>query len=264
MEIENHTGILDLYTKNVLQLTPDQFEGSFLLLLGLLPVGCILLDADFNFKYWNPAAEQIFGYNLTEIVGKHPSELIVTYETSHSFDQALQNIRRGDAHAHEIESVAKDGSLRTCKWHFILLNAGIAGVSGLLAIAQDITGEKNANEKNRRQIERIHALRTIDVAISGSLDFQVTLNIVLQQAIAQLKMDAAVILVYDHPMGALRFAAGRGLRTEALQFTSLRIGEGYAGQAAMQKKAVKVPDLQCNQKGFLHSPRFQKEGFKSY
>lgn len=264
METEDHTAVLDLHMKNILQFMPLQYEESLLRLLWLLPVGCILLDADFHFKYWNPAAEQIFGYNLTEIIGKHPSELIIPYKKSHQFDQTLQKIRRGDTQARDIESVAKDGSLHTCKWHFTLLRDGSAGQSSLLAIVQDVTGEKNANEKNRRQIERIHALRAIDTAISGSLDFQVTLNIVLQQTLSQLKMDAAVVLVYDPPMGILRFAAGRGLRTEVLQLTSLRIGEGYAGQAAMQKQVIKVPDLQHHQKDFLHSPRFYKEGFKSY
>jgi len=264
MKIENQTSAPGLSQQNYLHALPLQSEENLLLLLGLLPVGGILLDADFRFKYWNPTAERIFGYPLAEVVGKHPSELIIPHETKHQFNQTLQKIRRGDTQARDIESVAKDGSLRTCKWHFTSVQNESKGLNGLLVIVQDITGEKNALEKNRRQLERIHALRTIDTAINGSLDFQVTLNIVLQQAMSQLKMDAAVILVYDSAMSTLKYAAGRGLHTDALQFTVLQIGEGYAGITALQKKTIKAPNLERNSKNFLHSPRFHQEGFKSY
>ena len=233
-------------------------------LLELLPVGCILLDADFHFEYWNPAAEQIFGYNLMEIAGKHPLDVIIPRHGNQQFHEILEQIMQGDTQARDIENIAKDRSLRTCKWYFTALQNESKVINGLLVIVQDITGEKNANEKNLRQLERIQALRTIDIAISGSLDFQVTLDVILQQAMSQLKMDAAVVLVYNSVISTLNYAAGRGLQTDALQFTVLRIGDGYAGMAALQRQVIKVPDLEHNSKAFLHSPKFHKEGFKSY
>jgi putative nucleotidyltransferase with HDIG domain len=95
------------------------------------------------------------------------------------------------------------------------------------------------------------------------MDFQVTLNIILQQMMLQLKMDAAVALVYEPSTNSLKYAAGRGLRTNSLQYTNLRIGEGYAGMAALQKKVIQVPDLQQKQ-DFLDFPHFSSEGFASY
>jgi HD-GYP domain-containing protein (c-di-GMP phosphodiesterase class II) len=134
----------------------------------------------------------------------------------------------------------------------------------LLALVEDLGGEKHANEKNQRQTERIQALHTIDIAITGSTDFQVALNIILQQAMLHLKMDAAVILVYEPSMQILKYGAGQGLRTEALQYTALRVGEGYAGMAAMQKQIVRAPDLQNDQYDLPRSMEFANEGFMSY
>lgn len=226
-----------------------------------MPVGCILFDADFRFQYWNPATESIFGYSLKDVVGKHPSELIVPRELVSQFDHALQETAGGHIQVRDMENVTADGRRLYCKWHFTPLNAE---KPGLLAIVQDVSGERQADEKTQRHLEHIRALRIIDSAISGSMDFQVTLTIILQQAMTQLKMDAVVILVYEPSMNILKYAAGRGLRTDALQFTSLHIGEGYAGMAALQKNVVQVPDLQNVQQEFSRSTRFSKEGFQSY
>ena len=230
-------------------------------MLGLLPVSCILLDTDLHIKYWNSTAERMFGYPLAEVVGKRPSGLIIPYETDHQFDQILHEARADHAPTREFECIAKDGSLLLCKWHFTFSNIENPG---LLVTVQEINGEKDMDKASLRQVERIQALRTIDIAITGSMDFQVTLNIILQQAMLHLKMDAAVVLVYDPSMQVLKYASGQGLRTEALQFTSLRVGEGYAGMAALQKQVIQVADLQNDRQGFSRSKKLFNEGFKSY
>lgn len=244
-----------------LRIQIPQSEEALLSLLGLLPVGCILFDDDFRFKYWNPAAERIFGYSLINVVGKHPSELIVLSESIRQFDQLLRETRDGHTKTLDMENSTGDGHHIYCKWYFALIRTETPVP---LAIVQDISGERLAEEKTRRQLEQIRALRTIDTAISGSMDFQVTLTIILQQAMSQLKMDAADILVFDPSLKILKFAAGRGLHTDALQFTTLRIGEGFAGMAALQKKIVQVPELQNVHQEFTRAPRFSSEGFGSY
>ena len=50
MKIENQTSAPGLSQQNYLHALPLQSEENLLLLLGLLPVGGILLDADFRFK----------------------------------------------------------------------------------------------------------------------------------------------------------------------------------------------------------------------
>jgi response regulator RpfG family c-di-GMP phosphodiesterase len=95
--------------------------------------------------------------------------------------------------------------------------------------------------KLERQVERLTALRTIDLAITGSLDLHVTLNILLQQVTTQLAMDAAMIRVLNPHTLVLEFITGRGLQTG--RFPPSRLGEGLAGRAVVERRMIGVPDL---------------------
>jgi len=62
----------------------------------------------------------------------------------------------------------------------------------------------------------------------------------------------------------LEYAAGRGFRSDALQHTRLRLGEGHAGRAVLDRKLIYVPDLRQTKTGLLRSPHFSTEGFVAY
>lgn len=261
MNDKNRTGSPNLLPQPCLAAHYPPSEEALLWLLSSLPVGCILFDDDSRFKYWNPAAEYILGYSLDNVVGKFPFELIVPHGMATPFDQCLRHAREGYQKMLDMENVTGEGQYIFCKWHFTLLKMKQPTV---LAIVQDISKEKLAEEKLQRQLERLRALRVIDSAISGSVDIQVTLNVILQQAMAHLKMDAVDILIYEPSTSLLKFAAGRGMRANARQFTPLRIGQGYAGAAALQKRLIQIPDLQQPPQDIPDAPPFYSEGFQSY
>jgi PAS domain S-box-containing protein/putative nucleotidyltransferase with HDIG domain len=119
-------------------------------------------------------------------------------------------------------------------------------------------------EETARRLRHIQALRRIDMAITSSLDLRVTFNVALDEITSQLGIDAAAILLLDPHTLTLDFAAGRGFRTQALQHTHLRLGQGYAGQAALERRILFVSDLRQHKTDFLRSPHFASEGFVSY
>ncbi|MDD2921190.1 MAG: GAF domain-containing protein, partial [Anaerolineales bacterium] len=119
-------------------------------------------------------------------------------------------------------------------------------------------------EHAERRLRRTQALRKIDQAIAGSIDMQMVLKIVLEQVIAELEVDAAVILLYNPHELSLKFKLGSGLRTNALKFTNLRLGEGYAGRVALGRQTIFIPNLQARTTDFLRSPTFSQEGFVCY
>jgi putative nucleotidyltransferase with HDIG domain/PAS domain S-box-containing protein len=234
---------------------------EFLLPLNAMPVGCMVLGREYRIEYWNLAAEQALGYSLDEAAGKHPSELIFLNESGRQFNEAVAKVEKGQVLTQALESAARDGTRRLIKWHFIHWNDEAPSI---LAVMEN-EDHRYAEIKKQRQRERLNALRIIDTAITGSMDFQTTLNVILQQMMAELKMDAVVILVREPFMSSLKYASGRGLRTNALQYTNLRIGEGLAGKAALKKKTFEAPDLQPYlQYSFERSPLFAREGFQSY
>ena len=133
----------------------------------------------------------------------------------------------------------------------------------VVVVVRDATRHKQAEEKFNSQLKRIAALRAIDLAISSSLDLHLALSVVLSQVTAQLVVDAADILLFNQ-QNMLDFAAGVGFHTDALLHTHLQIGEGFAGMVALQQKTINVPDLERGKTGFLRSPKFAQEGFRSY
>ena len=119
-------------------------------------------------------------------------------------------------------------------------------------------------EETTRRLGQIRALHTIDQAIGGSLDLRFTLNLFLEQAMNQLNVHAADILVLDPRTRTLEFTAGRGFRTKALGQTRLRLGEGHAGRAALERQTVAIPKLSEAESEFHRSPLFAQEQFVSY
>lgn len=59
-------------------------------------------------------------------------------------------------------------------------------------------------------LRRLTALHTIDTAVSSSLDLQLMLNVILDQLLALLGIDAADILLFDPITHGFKFAYGRG------------------------------------------------------
>lgn len=116
----------------------------------------------------------------------------------------------------------------------------------------------------QRHLQRVESLHEIDNAISGSLDLRVTFNVFLDQIVAQLGVDAADILLLNPHTQSLEFAAARGFRTPALQHTHLRVGDGLAGRAALERKIVGITDLAGELNGLARSPFILSEGFVSY
>ncbi len=120
------------------------------------------------------------------------------------------------------------------------------------------------HEQTKKQLKRLEGLRTIDLAITSSLDLRISLNIVLEQVVTQLGIDAASVLLMKPGSNRLEYAAGRGFRTRDIETASLRLSEGFAGQAALEKQIVYVGSLSENNEFFARRELLAHEEFVSY
>jgi GAF domain-containing protein len=89
-----------------------------------------------------------------------------------------------------------------------------------------------------RQVRRIQALHTIDLAITASLDLRVALNILLEQILANLEVDAAQVLLVRPASRTLEFGGARGFRTEAGSTVPAAFGVDTASRAALERRTV--------------------------
>ncbi len=98
------------------------------------------------------------------------------------------------------------------------------------------------HEETMRQLDHLEALRSIDIAITASVDLQMTLSILLEHVKAQLNADAASVLLLNPHSQILEYAAGRGFRTRSAQTAHIRLGEDFAGRAALERRSVQADD----------------------
>lgn len=118
--------------------------------------------------------------------------------------------------------------------------------------------------ETRLRLHHLTALRAIDQAITSSMDVRVTLNILLDQVISQMQVNAASVLLVNRRDHTLEYAAARGFLSNAIMHTRLRLGEGLAGSAAHDRRIVYNSDLEANDTAFTRAALLSAEGFVSY
>jgi PAS domain S-box-containing protein/putative nucleotidyltransferase with HDIG domain len=131
-------------------------------------------------------------------------------------------------------------------------------------IQAELTERKRAEEKIQHQLQRLAALHSIDAAISSSLDLRVTLDIIVEEMLRQLRVDAASILLLNPYLQLFEYAAGRGFRTRVPQQTKLPLGRDYAGRAALERRAIHVPNLADADSDYIRALLRSGERFVSY
>jgi putative nucleotidyltransferase with HDIG domain len=137
----------------------------------------------------------------------------------------------------------------------------------LTAIA-DITANAilraNLYEQTGQRLTQLMALRKIDTAINSGLDLRNMLGVVLEQALSQLKADAADILLLNPRLHVLEFADGQGFRSRLIERTRLRIDNGNAGRAVLDRLTISVPDISKERSIFGRVDLAVNEDFVAY
>ncbi len=137
----------------------------------------------------------------------------------------------------------------------------------LSEIAGNAFHRTRLHAQTEQRLRRLTALRTLDMAISVNVDLNKTINILLDQAITHLGVDAADVLLFHPDLNSLEYVAGRGFRSDSFASTSLQLGQGLAGRAVFERKIVKFQDWREEPElGDLPSltASFETENFISY
>ncbi|HPH96451.1 MAG TPA: GAF domain-containing protein [Anaerolineaceae bacterium] len=100
------------------------------------------------------------------------------------------------------------------------------------------------SEQTQARLRRLAALRNIDMAISESMDLSVTLDILTDQIISQLKFDAVSLMVYNPHTQLLEASSESGFSMARRRSKArLRMGESHAGKVALERKVEIITNL---------------------
>jgi PAS domain S-box-containing protein len=120
------------------------------------------------------------------------------------------------------------------------------------------------NLQTRQRLNRLAALRRIDQTITSSVDLNMTLSILLDQIRNELNIDAVNILLFNQYVHSLEFAGSIGFRTKSIENFSIRLGEGFAGKAAMDRQNIYISDLAAENLDPAYVRALIGEGFQVY
>jgi PAS domain S-box-containing protein len=238
----------------------QESEELFKSFMDFLPAAASVRDEQNRAVYLNRYLIDFF--NIQDWSNKPFSDLIPDQDTDASALHDLQNLKQG-AIARLEKMHNQQGEERVFQsYKFPIRRESKPNLVGGISI--DMTDRIRAEEQVQKQLEQLGSLRTIDLAISGSVDLSVTLNILVDQVISRQHVDAADVLILNENNQLLEFAAGRGFLTGNRQRARLRLGEEYAGRAALNRDIVCIPDLSQEADPARLSPYFPKEDFHAY
>ncbi len=241
---ENYRSIVENSLNGIFQSTP---EGRFIMV--------------------NPALARMWGYDspgdLLASVTDAARQVYVDPDRRAKHTRLLKE-QDGSVTGFEYSAYRKDG---TTIWVSENVRSVVDSDGTLLyyeGTVEDISERKQAEEKIQRQLEHLTALSVIDQAISASFELQIILNVLLEQVTAQLRVDAAAVLLHKSHLHTLEYAAGRGFRSNAYSRTQVRLGDGQAGKAALERRIVAHPNFTVTSPIFAMPEVMAGESFAAY
>jgi PAS domain S-box-containing protein len=121
------------------------------------PVAVAATDLDFRIKYYNPLAEDIFGYKAKDVLGRTVQEIHTKEKVEASrFDRAIERVRDTGEYKYIVEQKKGDGSR--------FIESRVSGIYdyqdrlvGFVLMSADITDQKNSEyalKKYSEDLER--------------------------------------------------------------------------------------------------------------
>ncbi len=164
----------------------DRYAERMQLILDQMPIACLMNDPDFNVVYWNRAAETIFGFSAAEMLGRQPYGTFVAEEARGYVEELRQQMAvHGKSTVGLNKNYTKDGREILCEWHNNPLHDENGRLTGFLAMAEDVTDRKRAEEelRERETLFRQVLESTQDAIFAIDRDYRLLVNNTLHQQV---------------------------------------------------------------------------------
>jgi two-component system, sensor histidine kinase and response regulator len=151
------------------QLRSSQQKLSFL--VQSAPLAVIERTSSGEIVTWNQAAEDIFGYSATEIIGKVGIELLVPEDLREEIFNIIEPVLKEKNCSHNVnENLTKSGAKIICEWYDTPLIDENNLVIGLVSIAVNIT------ERQQAEIALKQAKEAAEMANRAKSDFLASMS----------------------------------------------------------------------------------------
>lgn len=132
--------------------------------------GIVLTNLEGEILWVNPAFSEITGYLAHEVIGKRPNLLRSGAHGSDFYEQMWKTILRGEVWRGEITNRRKGGTLYTEDQTISPVLDVRGNVSHFIAIKQDITEQKRAQQQLQQRARELAIMNEIGQAAASNLD----------------------------------------------------------------------------------------------
>jgi PAS domain S-box-containing protein/putative nucleotidyltransferase with HDIG domain len=186
-------------------------EISYRLMFEGAAVGIFQTKIDGTLIRMNPALLRMLGYSSEQDAFNNLRNAKNMYVDPAQRQRILSEvISRSGAATGEFHLLRKNGSVlyvRMSIWEVTDEKGKELYLEGFM---EDISEQKEYEEKVELQLNRLASLHRIDQAISASQNLHDSLDVLLNQVLQRLDVDAADVLLLDEQTNELKFTAGRG------------------------------------------------------
>jgi two-component system, cell cycle sensor histidine kinase and response regulator CckA len=217
--------------------------GTLQTLIQSSPVAIIVLHPDGNVKLWNPAAERLFGWRETEVLGQFLP--YVSDDKREEHNTLRERVLRGESFTGvEVRRRKRDGSQVDISVSTAPMRDSEGNITGIISINIDITQSKRVKEEKEKleaQLFQAQKMESVGRLAGGvAHDFNNMLGVIIGRAELALNTDVSA----DQLQHNLKEILKAGLRSADLTRQLLAF-------ARKQTAAPKILDLNDTISGIL-------------
>ena len=210
------------------------------------PLAVIEWDNDFRVKRWSNQAEEIFGWQESEVTGKHWNDWQFVF--AEDFNHVTEiNARLYDGSAPRSishnKNYHKSGSVIDCEWHNSVLLDESGNLISILSLVQDVSDRVLAQTQLHNRIRQQQAVAELGKFALSAQSLEPILDRAVNLGANTLGVEYCKILELQ-PNNTLLLKAGIGWQDGLVGTATLDINENsQAGYTLQQSQPVIVDDL---------------------
>lgn len=222
------------------------------------------LSIDGKILSWNKAAEDVYGYNTQEVIGRSVN-LLIPEEKQQEKWNLLSRILQGEQIKHfRTVRKRKNGKLIHVSLSLSPIKDSVGNIVGISSIGRDITdrmlAEAREKDLNRRlEIEKLklEEVLSLEEGLNTIFDFNKLIDFIVKRTSTVLEANRCSLLLFDEDSNELTIKGQIGLEEETLLNQRVLPEDSISKLVAKQGEPVLVKNIEEDR-------RFARESKPSY